>query len=62
MKMGKEFELTYSLKFIKKLSIGYYIFSNNSNLSDIDLVGKIIEKERDIETIKVNERINPTIL
>ena len=58
----ERFQSTYSLKFIEKLSIGYYIFSNHSTFSDIDLVGNIIEKERDIKTIKVNNRLRPKIL
>lgn len=56
------FQSTYQVEFVERLSIGYYIFNNNSSLSDIDLVGEILENEKDIETIKPNQRVVPKIL
>jgi len=56
------FQSTYQVEFVERLSIGYYIFNNNSSLSDIDLVEEILENEKDIETIKPNQRVVPKML
>jgi hypothetical protein len=48
------FERKYGLKFKKKLIIGYYIFENNSKMSDIDIVSAIINDESNIKTVKPN--------
>ncbi len=56
------FQSTYQLKFVEKLSIGYYIFSNHSTYSDIDLVGDILENEKDIKSIKPNQKVIPKTL
>ena len=58
----ERFEVIYQLTLKEKLSIGYYIFNNNSTLTDIDLVGKILENENNIETIKPNQKLVPKIL
>lgn len=49
-----EFEAKYDLKLKTKLVIGYYIFENKSSKSDVEIVGKIIENEANIKTVKPN--------
>jgi len=49
-----EFEAKYGLKFKKKLLIGYYIFQNISEYSDVKIVGKIIKNEPNVKTVKPN--------
>lgn len=44
----------YSLKFKKKLATGYYIFTNMSQKSDIDIVESIIINETYVKTVKPN--------
>ncbi|MBN2825652.1 MAG: hypothetical protein JXQ76_10025 [Campylobacterales bacterium] len=56
------FEAKYNLKFEKKLIIGYYIFTNNSSLNDMDLIEDIIENESNVYTVKQNAPLNPKIL
>lgn len=51
-------EKKYDIKLKYKLSIGYYTFDNNSNLSDIELVGDIIKDEDNIKSIKPNWKLN----
>ena len=49
------FEQKHSIKLEKKLTIGYYIFKNNSNLNDIALISKIIKTEQNkIKSIRPN--------
>ena len=48
------FEAKYGLKFKKKLLIGYYIFQNISEYSDVKIVGKIIKNEPNVKTVKPN--------
>ena len=49
------FSRKYSIKLQKKLSIGYYIFQNKSNLSDIELVSTIQKENINrIKTIRPN--------
>jgi len=51
-------ENRYSIKLKHKLSVGYYIFDNNSDLNDIELVENIIENEDNIRSIKPNWKLN----
>lgn len=44
----------YGLKFKKKLATGYYIFSNMSQKSDIEIVESIIIHETYFKTVKPN--------
>jgi len=53
-----DLEDKYSIKLKYKLSIGYYIFDNNSDLDDIELVEKIIQNENNIKSIKPNWKLN----
>jgi hypothetical protein len=48
------FEEKYQLKLISKMVIGYYIFKNQSKLSDIALIEKILKEEAGIKTLKPN--------
>lgn len=50
------FEKEFNLEFIKKLQIGYYIFENQSTLSDLKLIDKILESDSasSIQTIRPN--------
>ncbi len=49
------FASKYKLKLKKRLSAGYYIFVNNSDISDIDLIKKISNESRDlVKTIRPN--------
>ncbi len=48
------FEAKYGLKFKKKLLIGYYIFQNISEYSDVKIVEKIIKNEPNVKTVKPN--------
>jgi len=48
------FEAKYRLKLISKMVIGYYIFKNQSKLSDITLIEKILKEETGIKTLKPN--------
>lgn len=48
------FEAKYRLKLISKMVIGYYIFKNQSKLSDIALIEKILKEETGIKTLKPN--------
>jgi hypothetical protein len=41
----KEFEKMFNLKLKEKLQIGYYIFENQSTLSDIELIDTILKSE-----------------
>jgi len=51
----KKFSNEYNLKLKKRLSIGYYIFKNESNLNDIELISKITKEEKNIiKTIRPN--------
>jgi len=56
------FERKYAIKLKKKLTIGYYIFENNSALNDYDLIENIIENEPNLHTIKHNTPLNPKIM
>jgi len=47
-------EAKYNLIFQKKLSIGYYVFKNNSTQNDMDIIEKMIYEEKNIDTIKQN--------
>ncbi len=49
-----EFAKKYGLKFKQRLMIGYYIFDNVSQLSDLQIVEKIITNETNVETVKPN--------
>ncbi len=49
-----EFESKYGIKLERKLVIGYYIFKNMSEYSDIQIVEKIIKNETNIKTVKPN--------
>ena len=55
-----EFETRYGLKFKTKLVIGYYIFQNISEHSDIQIVEDIMKNETNIETIKPNWKMKNT--
>jgi len=51
----KEFAKKYKLSLKKRLKTGYFIFINNSNLSDSELILKIIKEQKDIiKTIRPN--------
>jgi len=55
----KSFEKKYNLKLKKHLLSGYYIFINNSNLSDIELIYKISKENSNIiKTIRPNWGFN----
>ena len=56
-----EFEIKYSLKLKEKLVIGYYIFSNESSSSDIEIVSQIINNESNIKTVKPNWKMKNII-
>ncbi len=50
-----ELEQEYSIKLTKTLTAGYKIFTNNSNLSDIELIAKLTKEKKDIiKTIRPN--------
>ena len=49
-----EFESRYSLKLKSKLKIGYYIFINQSNSSDMEIVSEIIANSKEVKTVKPN--------
>ena len=49
-----EFEIKYGLKFKEKLVIGYYVFENVSQNSDIQIVSTIISNEKNVNTVKPN--------
>jgi len=55
-----EFETRYGLKFKTKLVIGYYIFQNISEHSDIQIVEDIMKNETNIETVKPNWKMKNT--
>ena len=49
------FSRKYSIELQKKLSIGYYIFQNESSLSDLELISTIQkENKSQIKTIRPN--------
>ena len=49
------FSRKYSIELQKKLSIGYYIFQNKSNLSDLELIATIQKENKNrIKTIRPN--------
>jgi len=52
----------YDIHFVQKLSIGYYIFSNQSAWDDYDLIKQMLEGEQNIHTIRPNTRLTPQIL
>lgn len=53
------FSSQYNLELTKKLSIGYYIFKNNSALSDIELISLIQKENRArLKTIRPNWGFN----
>ena len=55
----KSFEKKYNLKLKKHMLSGYYIFINNSNLSDIELIYKISKENSNIiKTIRPNWGFN----
>ena len=49
-----KFETTYGLKFKEKLTIGYYVFKNISEKSDMEIVNLILTNEKNIDTVKPN--------
>ncbi len=49
-----EFESRYSIKLKNKLKIGYYIFTNQSNKSDMEIVSDIIANSKEVKTVKPN--------
>jgi hypothetical protein len=50
-----DFAKRYGLVLKKKLSIGYYIFLNNSSTSSEELILEIIKRDRDlIKTVRPN--------
>ena len=49
-----EFEKKYNLKLKTVLAKKYYIYKNNSNLSDSQLIAKIVSNETKIKTIRPN--------
>lgn len=49
-----DFEKKYGLKLKEKMIIGYYIFDNNSNYSDVEIIEKIIADEVNIKSVKPN--------
>ena len=54
-----EFAKKYNLKLKKKLVIGYYIFLNESSMTDIELIEKISKENRDIiKTVRPNWGLN----
>jgi hypothetical protein len=53
-----EFESRYSLKLKSKLKIGYYIFTNQSNSSDMEIVSEIIASSKEVKTVKPNRRMH----
>ena len=55
-----EFETKYGLKLKTKLVIGYYIFQNISEHSDVQIVEEIIKNETNIETVKPNWKMKNT--
>ncbi|HQS72246.1 MAG TPA: hypothetical protein PLH07_04040 [Sulfurovum sp.] len=48
------FETKYGLKLQEKLAIGYYIFENVSDKSDMEIVQDIIKNESAVKTVKPN--------
>ena len=50
------FETRFDVKLKEKLQIGYYIFENHSNFSDVELMNMILSSSegKNIETIKPN--------
>ena len=48
------FEAKYGLKLQEKLAIGYYIFENISDKSDMEIVQDIIKNESAVKTVKPN--------
>lgn len=53
------FASSYGLQLKKRLSIGYYIFQNQSAQSDLELIGTIAKERRDtIKTIRPNWGFN----
>lgn len=55
------FEAKYNLKLKHKLVIGYYIFTNLSKFTDVQIVEEIIKNETNIETVKPNWRMTNTV-
>ena len=55
-----EFETKYGLKLKTKLVIGYYIFKNISESSDVQIVGDIIKNETNVKTVKPNWKMRNT--
>lgn len=47
-------ETKYGLKLQEKLAIGYYIFENVSDKSDMEIIKDIIENESAVKTVKPN--------
>jgi len=54
----EDFEKKYDLKLKQKMQIGYYIFKNKSKESDLTVMNRIIENEKDIDSIKPNWKKN----
>lgn len=55
------FETKYKLKLQHKLLVGYYIFTNVSKLTDVQIVEEIIKNETNIETVKPNWKMTNTV-
>ena len=53
------FEKKYNLKLKKRLIAGYYIFSNNSKLTDLEVISDIINRSKSIiKTVRQNWGLN----
>lgn len=52
------FEQNYQLKLEAKMAIGYYIFANDAEKTDIEITRSIIEQETNVKTVKPNWKMN----
>jgi len=53
------FEKKYNIKLKKRLIAGYYTFSNDSNLTDLKLISKIVQGSKSIiKTVRPNWGFN----
>jgi hypothetical protein len=56
-----DFETKYHVKLKTELLNTYYIFTNNSKMSDVSLIQTIIKNETNVKTLKPNWRMHNTI-
>lgn len=57
----ESFENKYNLSLKTKLLIGYYIFYNNSEYSDTEVIEQIISQEDNLDIVKPNWKMHNTI-